>query len=359
MTQRALTEYNLCQSLDDLMNLDPRGYGVCRILYAASRAVAGEPTTLAAGRALCAALANGGIAHIITGFVLPANRCGEMDGIVGSAMLARALARACGAKSLLAVPDECLDAMRAVLRVAGLHVYGDVEAMLRFPNSACVVAISKDAATAAEQAASLAAACRPAAAIAVEAPGANAKGVYHNAVGLDVTELEAKSDALFIHLQSLGVPTFAIGDLGNEIGMGAIGEALLRRVPRAAPGRCGCPCGGGIAAATAADHLITATASDWGAYALAAAIALLSGAPDALHDESLERRALIAASEAGMVDISGYLVPAVDGFNEALNAHLVGAMRQLIDHADRFASHAGDWFEKVAELGYFDEAVRR
>ena len=37
MTQHELTVLNLGQSLDDLANLDPRGYGVCKILYKASR----------------------------------------------------------------------------------------------------------------------------------------------------------------------------------------------------------------------------------------------------------------------------------------------------------------------------------
>ena len=43
MTQQELTILNLGQSLDDLANLDPRGYGVCKILYAASRPLAGKP----------------------------------------------------------------------------------------------------------------------------------------------------------------------------------------------------------------------------------------------------------------------------------------------------------------------------
>ena len=41
MTQKELTIRNLGQSLDDLMNLDPRGYGVCKILYEASRRYTG------------------------------------------------------------------------------------------------------------------------------------------------------------------------------------------------------------------------------------------------------------------------------------------------------------------------------
>ena len=37
MTQKELTVLNLGQSLDDLANLDPRGYGVCKILHSAAR----------------------------------------------------------------------------------------------------------------------------------------------------------------------------------------------------------------------------------------------------------------------------------------------------------------------------------
>lgn len=52
MTQQELTLHNLGQSLDDLANLDPRGYGVCKILYDASRKYTGGPTSMNAARKL-------------------------------------------------------------------------------------------------------------------------------------------------------------------------------------------------------------------------------------------------------------------------------------------------------------------
>ena len=52
MTQQELTLRNLGQSLDDLANLDPRGYGVCKILYDASRKYTGSPTSMNAARKL-------------------------------------------------------------------------------------------------------------------------------------------------------------------------------------------------------------------------------------------------------------------------------------------------------------------
>ena len=46
MTRDELEKRNVGENLDALMNLDPRGYGVCRILYAGSRAFTGEPLTM-------------------------------------------------------------------------------------------------------------------------------------------------------------------------------------------------------------------------------------------------------------------------------------------------------------------------
>ena len=53
MTRDELEKRNVGENLDALMNLDPRGYGVCRILYAGSRAYTGEPLTMHAAQVLC------------------------------------------------------------------------------------------------------------------------------------------------------------------------------------------------------------------------------------------------------------------------------------------------------------------
>ena len=84
------------------------------------------------------------------------------------------------------------------------------------------IPFTKDVKKAAKQADEIIAKGLPSAVISIECPGANSIGVYHNAVGLDVTELEAKQDILFTKLQNKGVLNIAIGDLGNEIGMGTI-----------------------------------------------------------------------------------------------------------------------------------------
>ena len=49
MDRDLLEKRNVGENLDALMNLDPRGYGVCRILYAGSREFTGGPRAPASG----------------------------------------------------------------------------------------------------------------------------------------------------------------------------------------------------------------------------------------------------------------------------------------------------------------------
>ena len=52
LTQQELTQLNLGQGLDDIANIDPRGYGVCKILYSASRSYTGYPLSMNAAKKL-------------------------------------------------------------------------------------------------------------------------------------------------------------------------------------------------------------------------------------------------------------------------------------------------------------------
>ena len=74
MTQKELTDLNIGENLDALANLDPRGYGVCRILYAGAREYTGEPMTMHAAKLLCNTLKEGDLVYLMTGFVLLDNK---------------------------------------------------------------------------------------------------------------------------------------------------------------------------------------------------------------------------------------------------------------------------------------------
>ena len=358
MTQQDLTLYNLGQTLDDLCNLDPRGYGVCRILYDDAREVTGEPLCMNAAKQLYNIIKADDFVYIITGFVLRPFKKAETDGIIGSILLARALIKAFGAKPVIVCQEENVQAAKAIANVCGVHSYDSIEEIRDLPISIAVIPFTKDSAKAQMQADGLIAQALPVAVVSIEAPGANALGEYHNAIGLNMTELEAKMDVLFSELQRRGVLNIAIGDLGNEIGMGKIAARLERYIPYAGPGRCRCACAGGIAAATAADHLITATVSAWGCYGMIAALAFLREDPGIMHDAELEKAACVAAAQNGMIDMYGWMIPSIDGFGLAINTSIVTLMRACVCEALKLRETCATWFEKTIELGYFDGKVK-
>ena len=93
MNQYQLTEYNIGEDLDYLMNLDPRGYGVCRILYPAAREYAKEPLTTHFAKKLLETVKAGDLVYLISGFVLPPFGVPETDGIISTVMLGRSIAK--------------------------------------------------------------------------------------------------------------------------------------------------------------------------------------------------------------------------------------------------------------------------
>ncbi len=355
MTKEELMIYHMGENLDTLMNLDPRGYGVCRILYAGSRAYTGEPLTMHCAKKMVENIKNGDFVFILTGFILLPHRAPEMDGIVSSMLLARALVQAFDAKPVIICPEDNFEAVKECARVVGLHCYEDLDKVATLPISMGVINFTKDSSKAEEQAEQIISAILPKAVIAIEAPGANECGEYHNSIGINITELEAKTDVLFQKLKDRGVLNFAIGDLGNEIGMGTIAEHIKKYIPYTSKNQCKCDCHGGILSKTSADNIITATVSDWGCYGLMAAIAFLKKDLDIFHKGEMEMEVMRVATRNGVIDMTGSLIPGIDGFNTKMNVNIVELMRQCVGYAMKHEGRTDHWFDKVIEKGFFQK----
>ena len=101
---------------------------------------------------------------------------------------------------------------------------------------------------------------QPQAIVSIERPGQAADGGYYNMRGENISPSTACFDT-FMNLSEC--PTIAIGDGGNEIGMGKVTDALtkLNIVP----------------AATSCDELIVADVSNWGAYAIISFLSVWHG----------------------------------------------------------------------------------
>ena len=131
----------------------------------------------------------------------------------------------------------------------------------------------------------------PVAIIAVEKTGPNDLGVVHSATG-EAKIGNARIDHLFRLGRERGALTIGIGDWGNEIGMGNVKDVVKAAQPYGTT--CLCPCGGGVADATETDVLVAAAIANWGAYAVAAMLAILVGNPKVFHDADLERLMTLA-----------------------------------------------------------------
>lgn len=306
--------------LDRLVNLDIGNRGI-EPLYDASRALT--------GRALCGAAADlllampqGGTAIVTTGSVSRAwlsPELGENDGPSGAAALVRALWLARRATCILVIEARLMPPMAATLRAAGMAVVDHATARKASADGsmACVVLEPYPVTDAEGQqaAAPMLERFAPDVMVSTERVGRNQNGIYYNMRGRDYGMGRARIDLLFDAGLKRGIPVVAVGDGGNEIGMGLVAEAVKASVPFAAPGDC--PCGGGIGAVSGASVLMTAAVSNWGCTAICAAMALRIGDARLLHTPAMEARLLEVMTANGLINSAdGLIDPHVDGIRD-------------------------------------------
>jgi hypothetical protein len=249
---------------------------------------------------------------LITGFYVPQGTppAAETDGPLGAALLAKALG-AVGIPCRLATDEPCRGACAAALVGAGARdVPIDIIA-LGAPLAPLIETWRRAGITHA---------------ISIERCGRSADGAPRNMRGQDIGSYTAPLDNLFV---AGPWKTIAVGDGGNEIGMGAISRALIaRHIDH----------GETIACVTPAQHLIVAGVSNWGAYALIGALAALreDWRPTLLGclDEALDRAVLEAMIEQGpAVDgVSRLPTLTVDNLDIATHHQVLRKIRTLVEH---------------------------
>jgi hypothetical protein len=216
---------------------------------------------------------------IITGFYVPLGTppAAETDGPVGAAMLAGALT-AVGVPCRLVTDEPCRATCAAALR--GTEIPLDVVPLGGAVDDTVALWRSLGVTHA----------------LSIERCGRSADGAPRNMRGEDISTFTTPLDELF-----LAGPwqRIAVGDGGNEIGMGSLPASLIGA--HVAHGET-------IACATPADHLIVAGVSNWGAYALIGALAVIRDDWRATLIECLDPERDGAILQAMVTD-----GPAVDG----------------------------------------------
>jgi D-glutamate cyclase len=219
---------------------------------------------------------------LITGFFVPGGDppAAETDGPGGAALMALGFAGA-GLRCRLATDTVCQSACRVALDRAGADGV-PIDAVA--PNDTVDAVVDRWRQDGIDWV------------IAIERCGPGADGRPRNMRGTDISDYAAPLDRLFT---AGSWRTIAIGDGGNEIGMGCVPRPLIAGHV---------PVGDIIGCVVPADFLVAAGVSHWGAYAVLAALALLrpewSAAMRAGLDPALDQAVVEAMVRDG---------PAVDG----------------------------------------------
>lgn len=231
--------------------------GIVGPFYRLARAGSPEPLTYQIANAVLSREPTDVL--IVTGLVDSVRfPCGEIDGPIGSLALARAMSML-GHRVTIIVDDEAIAPIRAVADVADLDIhlraghFSDGQAARKFGARHGIV-------------------------FAVEKLGRNAIGGRHLIWGTPVTVGDPHGDDYVLGAAAAGALTVGVGDNGNEIGFGNIRADAEPLTPA------GVVVDGGFFAATAVDHLLPASVSNIGCYAIAAALAVAGRRPELAID---------------------------------------------------------------------------
>lgn len=229
---------------------------------------------------------------VMVGFKVPIAQEGgsysgtqETDGPLGAAMIALA----------------CLESRRPVSVVCDHHTQALVEACLTELSGPTAVFDVTFFSFEPGNAARVALRCRQIATILtgggrmpliipIETAGRTADGIARSMRGIDITAFNPNFDQLAAELLQVKCPMLAIGDGGNELGMGAV-----TGVP---PATNGLP----MQADFAAHFVVKATVSNWGGYFLYATDKLLRGQGDQMPRVDQHDRAIGEMLRLGAVD---------------------------------------------------------
>lgn len=341
-----LRELENWETIDKIVTIDISMRGAIGGIYEATRKVHDKPLTYSAAKALVKNVKPGDRVIIVTGFPVRAwisTAIGETDGPPGAAVVAKAVSVGLDAMPII-ISDEGLrglisvacngvglptvevrDVQKAVETIGKVHTLR-CAAIDRFP---------ADVEEAKRVACKVLDELRPSALISIERPGMNEKGFYHLSYGKELSggsgRVLAKLDYLFEEARLRGVTTIGVGDLGNELGMGVIKDYVKANVPFGS--QCKCPCKAGIASVTEVNHLVVSTVSNWGAYAIAACLAVLLEKPEILHRGETEKHVLNACTlNAGAYNGKVHsekpeLLGGADGLSDVTHASLVEVLR--------------------------------
>jgi len=309
-------------------------YPLIHLLYEAARKKSDtrDPLTYQAAKGLVDRVKLGDTVIFLTGWYLPMFMIGETDGPPGVAGLARAVNFGLEATPIVFSESGHLEIIRSSLRGAGFRISNELKEAQKILCRAYVAAPLSplmDEERSKEIINRWLDDLKPSAIIAVEKSSPNAAGLNHSLPGRDITPLTGKYHLMVEEAKRRGIFTIGCGDGGNEIGMGNVQEEVRQYLATGA--KCYCGCGEGCAATTKTDVLVVGFISNWAAYGIEAALALLLNRPEIMHDGEIEERVLQLTANAGSAGPPyGFSEMGVDELPARFNIFLVEQLRYTV-----------------------------
>ena len=239
---------------------------------------------------------------IVTGFCIAETLCGETDGPLGTVALAWALEKL-GKEVMILTDGYSKHIINACAGYLGLRAR---QTLMPYTDSEDFCSELLDS-------------FKPSHIVSIERPGKAKDGRFYSMKGTDLTHLVPDSDSLLKCAKQREIVTIAVGDGGNELGMGKVRDLVVKFLD----------VGETIAAVTEADYLIVSGVSNWGAHGLVAMLSILVGRM-LLQDEFTEKALIEKMVEAGAVDgCSKRREPTVDGLSLEHNIEILSSLRKL------------------------------
>ena len=157
----------------------------------------------------------------------------------------------------------------------------------------------------------------PALLISIERPGSASDGRCYNMAGSDIT---ARCGGAEAYLVQANCPTIAIGDGGNELGMGNVLHSLSKLNMRPAVSTC--------------DELVVADVSNWAAYALCAVTRWLTD-PEHSTEHHIQENLEYLVARGAIDGVTGEATPTEDSFPAEEGERLMQAVYNTLTSGEQ------------------------
>lgn len=334
-------------AIDQLCTIEAKNRGmpinVVAGMYKAARALVGNrPITMVAAERLVSALGKGDTVLVLTGAgYAPQMPFGESDGPPGAAAVARALYRGIGAVPVYVVEKCHAGPVIASSQSIGLMVKERFEEAKEKYLGATIAYAPDEQRAVAQWAIDLLDHYQPKAVFCTERIGPGRDGVLHTATGIPFADPSSPDASGIVDIAAVvdearerGILTIGVGDHGNEIGFGAIHDAVVATMPK----------GDVLGTTTACDIVLPVMMSNWGCYGIEAALAFILKKPEIMHNAAQEERLLRACLDAGGVEAmfctTDFMVDGLDGETSMAVIQILGnIVRKNLESATAGLAH--------------------